>query len=138
MSSYLIINRHSSIDPYLEDLANIYSSNGWGSSYQRPLLRRMYSNCEFFLALNGGTAVGLLRAFGDGVTVTHLSEVLTERSFHRNGVATALMNVFVNEFKHTAIYAEALDELIVPTLKKFNFQSKARLHAYARKATFER
>ncbi|WP_419187090.1 GNAT family N-acetyltransferase [Allomeiothermus silvanus] len=42
-----------------------------------------------------GRLVGILRAFSDGVSTTHLSEILVHPAFRGQGIGTALMQAFL-------------------------------------------
>ena len=134
MSSFFILPNNPPIRPYYCDIENIYLSNGWGASYPPPTLEKMYANCYYILATTGSEAIGILRAFTDDITVTHLSEILVEKSQHGKSIGSALMQKLIDDLGHTAIYLEALDQPSKKLFPKFGFINKSRLMIYARKA----
>jgi ribosomal protein S18 acetylase RimI-like enzyme len=134
-NNFLILTKGQTLDPYYKDIENIYTSNGWGTSYPASILKKMYGNCYYLLATNGKSAVGLVRAFTDDVTVTHLSEIVIDKTFHGKGVGSSLMTTFLSDLGHTTIYAEVLDTQAPILFKKFGFQQKTKLTVYARRAS---
>lgn len=106
----LITQGHPSIATIALDIEEIYKSNGWGNAYTVEKIEKMFSSCHSFFAVRDGVVVGLIRAFGDDDSITHLSEVLVHKSHHKEGIGLLLCQALLDRFKHTAIYVEALGE----------------------------
>lgn len=135
--SYIIVDRSLSLEPYYDDIEKIYVSNGWGTHYSRATLYRMFEHCHYWVALKGNSAVGLIRAFSDSISVSHLSEILVEKTHQGLGVGDALMKVLIKNLGHTTIYADVLGTQSPILFQKFGLQEKTKFTVFARRALSE-
>jgi GNAT superfamily N-acetyltransferase len=134
----LIIKPPQRIDTYFTQIEYLYVSNGWGTKYPAELLRRMFHNTYYLVAISSEGVGGILRAFTDGVCVTHLTEILVHPNQQRMGVGQLMMKSFLEDVSHTTIYAESLYKEAGSFLSKQGFTQKPQLTVYARRKDFSR
>src|SRR5437016_5540044 len=90
-------------------IAEIYTSVGWGDSYSIETIKDVYTKSTYFsVAYKEHSPIGILRAFSDDVLTTWLAEIVVKKDAQNKRVGTLLLKIFLNRFKHTAIYTEAL------------------------------
>ena len=105
-----IIRNGADLSAYLRDINDIYESNGWGRGYSDEKLRKMFSASIYRLAVADGAAVGLLRAYGDNVVETHVTELAVHKNHQGKGYGSLLMNDLLSAFPHTSVYTMAFTE----------------------------
>lgn len=130
---YVIEKPGKNFERHLLDLEKIYTSNGWGNNYPKTLLQKMFLNSYHLIAVSATGAIGFLRAFTDGICVTHLSEVLVLPEYQNIGVGGDLIKQFLNDLSHTTIYAETLSKNEDRLLLRHGFAPRKQLAVYARK-----
>ena len=94
----------------MRDINDIYESNGWGRGYSDEKIRKMFSASIYRLAVTDGAAVGLLRAYGDNVVETHVTELAVHKNHQGKGYGSLLMKDLLDAFSHTAVYVMAFAE----------------------------
>lgn len=116
------------------DINNLYTSIGWGQNYSNDSIKLSLSNTDYLLfALDEkDKAIGLLRAFTDDVFVTWLSELAINKEYQKQGIATAMMEIFSKKFSHTSIYLEAFKGT-EKFFSKFEITEKKKLVVCSRK-----
>lgn len=134
MRAVTIAENPDATESLCEDIASLYTSIGWGKGYTTEAIRSALAHTGYCLvALNEkGRAIGLLRAFTDGVFVTWLGECAVAEAYRKQGVGTALMKAFLEKFAHTAIYLEAFTEN-KQFFERFGLRENTRLAAFSRK-----
>ena len=96
----------------LASLASLYASVGFGAAGACDLaqLEQAVSRSLIYIALDNvdNTIIGVLRAMSDGALTTWIAEVIVAPARQRTGVGKQLVETFLEDYAHTAIYAEAL------------------------------
>lgn len=105
-----IIRNGADLSAYLRNINDIYESNGWGRGYSDEKIRKMFSASIYRLAVADGAAVGLLRAYGDNVAETHVTELAVHKNHQGKGYGSLLMKDLLDAFSHTAVYVMAFAE----------------------------
>ena len=85
----------------LNQIENLYRANGW-KSYADNIERTMRSieNALFvYTCWENDQLVGLLRAVGDGETITYVQDILVLPEYHRKGIGTNLLKKCMEEYK---------------------------------------
>lgn len=130
---YLIIKPPQKIDTYFTEIESLYVSNGWGTAYPREILRSMFHNTYYLLAVSSDGVAGVLRAFTDGACVTHISEILVHPNRQRSGIGSLIIKEFLGDLSHTTIYANSLSEKAGNFLSNHGFNKRPQLTVYARR-----
>lgn len=91
-----------SSNPDRQALLALYSDAGWGAYTAFPdVLAAAVRNSLYVLtACHGSELVGLVRAVGDGLTITYIQDILVLREYRRQGIGTALMKMVLDRFSH--------------------------------------
>src|SRR5690606_22307427 len=94
-------------------LRDLFVSVRWGKAEQYDLgalqaslegMSRVYS------AYEDGKLVGVARVLSDGQTVAQIIDVVVSPSRQKRGIGRSLVKVILEEYSHTAIYADAFEE----------------------------
>lgn len=81
--------------PDQEELAELYSSVGWASYTQKPEnLVAMCRGSRYIACARdaSGRLVGLVRAVGDGVTISYIQDLLVHPDLQRQGLGSKLLD----------------------------------------------
>lgn len=84
-----------------EQVQNLYSANGW-KSYADNMDRTMGAIKKalfVFTCWDDDKLVGLIRAVGDGETITYVQDILVLPDYHRRGIGTKLLKQCLHEYK---------------------------------------
>ena len=97
-------------DEKCREIAEVYTSNGWGQKYPDEDIRRLYANSTYALCHTDadGEVVAVLRALSDNQATTWLAELVVKRGYDYSSIAPLLLEKFSQDFRHTAIYTELL------------------------------
>lgn len=91
----------------------IYLSIGWGdgSTYGDRDIKHSIESTQFVYTLwRGGQLIGFAKLFSDDVIQSYLAEIVVHAKYQGSGYGKMLMHEIVNDFSHTAIYLEALEQ----------------------------
>ncbi len=105
-----VLDHQQDLRRHYGDIAAIYESNGWGTGYDAAVLDKMFAATIHRVAVVDGVAVGLLRAHGDHVVATYLTELAIHKDHQRKGYGTALLEAFLKDVSGTAVYVLALSD----------------------------
>lgn len=131
--SVAVIASPQRLEGYHDGITEVYTSNGWGSAYDQEMIKQMFGGGYYLVAISSQGVAGFLRAFTDGVCVTHLSEVAVHPKHQRKGIANLLLTRFMQDLAHTTIYAETMDAPSETLMSKHGFKYRPQLKVYARK-----
>lgn len=97
-----------------DELANLFSSVGWGSEadYQpETLLRSIRAYPLIGYCRNAdGLLVGYISAFSDGVFTTFISELAVRPNHQGKGIGSALIGRVVEECRGIPVYGISFDD----------------------------
>lgn len=85
----------------INQVKNLYDANGW-KSYANNIDRTMRSIEKalfVFSCWDEDKLVGLIRAVGDGETITYVQDILVLPDYHRKGIGTKLLKECMEEYK---------------------------------------
>ena len=93
---------------YINDIAELYNDAGWGdfSAHTAELEARWTSSTFTAFALQNDRVIGCIRVLSDRVSVTWIPEILVAKAFRRQGIGRELIEIVLQEFRHTDIYLE--------------------------------
>ncbi|MDO4705005.1 MAG: GNAT family N-acetyltransferase [Comamonadaceae bacterium] len=129
---FLVTSPHG-IESYLPSIGDVYLKSGWGTAYSLSMLRKMFRGAYYVVAISSVSVMGFIRAFTDGVCVTHLSEILVHPDYRGKGVGEVMMKKMLGDLSHTTMYAEVMRGRSERFFEKNEFSQKMQLRAYARK-----
>lgn len=107
--------RHTITPDDISMVAQLWAQLGWGpdrvEGRDRVHQALTVSSWVAVAELQGQFA-GYARALSDGVLVAYLTEVAVLPALRRRGVGGALIQSCLNAFRHTAVYADAVPEIV--------------------------
>lgn len=93
---------------YLNDIVMLYKDVGWGDfqHHTTELEERWTASTFTAFAHHDDRVVGCIRVLSDRVSVTWIPEILVAKAFRRQGIGRELIELVLQEFRHTDIYLE--------------------------------
>ena len=84
-----------------EQVLNLYSANGWKSyvNHIDRTVRAIEKALFVYSCWDSDTLVGLIRAVGDGETITYVQDILVLPKYQRQGIGTKLLNECLKEYE---------------------------------------
>lgn len=134
MNSYRIHEQEPMTERQCAEIATLYELLGWGSGYSVQTVKKAFDRSSYRAVVTAADerVVGFLRGFSDGVICSWIAEVAVHPEHQRRGVGRALTTRFVEAFKNTAVYAEAVTNSGSETLlSKCGLRAQPRLAAFA-------
>lgn len=116
-----------------QELIALYDSSGWGkaSDYTPEWVSRSIENTTVIVQSRAnGRLVEILRAFSDGVSTNHLSEILVHPAFRGQGIGTALMQAFLAGQPPTSLWVVGFEENI-GFFERFGLKRRELLRAWS-------
>lgn len=109
----LNINISSQKLPDPSSLRDLFVSIGWGKTEEYDLATLQASSegmTKIYTAYDGARLVGVARILSDGQTTTQLVDVIVSSSYQKQGIGRKLVKIVLEEYAHTAVYADAFEE----------------------------
>lgn len=105
----IVIERSS---PSVDELINLYVSVGWGKRkyYLEDKIKLLIKETSaFYLAQVEKSTVGFGRVLSDNTYCTYITEIVVNPSFQANHIGSKIIQRINEDFRHTAIYLDALE-----------------------------
>lgn len=90
---------------------DVFIAAGWGkeSEYDLKILQASLKGMtRIYCAYDADKLIGIARVLSDGHTVSQLVDIVVIPSYQKQGIGRKLMAAFIEDYNHTAIYAEGL------------------------------
>ncbi|WP_198015334.1 GNAT family N-acetyltransferase [Nitratidesulfovibrio termitidis] len=132
---FSIVDKADLTEQTCTHIGHIYVSCGWGTAYDWKKIKEAFTNTDYYrIAINKSKEpIGFIRAFTDNVFATWLAELVVGKDMQRQGIGTALLSKFVQDFEHTAIYLLPLKGTEI-FFTRAGLTQRDKLSAHARRA----
>ncbi len=84
-----------------EQLEQLYSDVGW-TAYTKNLdllQQALQQSLDVLSAWDGDRLVGLIRTFGDGLTILYIQDILVLNAYQNKGIATQLLQMILQKYE---------------------------------------